>query len=167
MTRFYINLISFVLILFTTNSAQIVTDSAKVEQKNFEITDQTPFEMKKNPTSAMLRSAILPGWGQYYNESYLKIPVIWGTSAIFISSWVLNNTEFNKYDDLYQTSKDYSDFQSREFYRDQRDMYALFMGLTYLLNIVDAYVDAHLFDFSYVTSDYQTKSTVINLRVKL
>jgi hypothetical protein len=35
----------------------------------------------------------------------------------------------------------------RDFYRDQRDQFYLYAGLVYLINVVDAYVDAHLFDF--------------------
>ena len=42
----------------------------------------------------------------------------------------------------------------RNFYRDQRDLFTIYMGITYLLQLVDAYVDAHLFDFT-VQENYQ------------
>jgi hypothetical protein len=35
----------------------------------------------------------------------------------------------------------------RDFYRDQRDSFAWYMGVLYFLNLVDAYVDAQLYDF--------------------
>ena len=37
---------------------------------------------------AMLRSAVFPGWGQFYNESYWKIPIVWGVSAWFLYLWI-------------------------------------------------------------------------------
>ena len=35
----------------------------------------------------------------------------------------------------------------RDFYRDERDKFAFYFALTYLLNIVDAYVGASLYNF--------------------
>jgi hypothetical protein len=35
----------------------------------------------------------------------------------------------------------------RDFYRDERDRFAFYFALTYLLNIVDAYVGASLYNF--------------------
>ena len=37
---------------------------------------------KFNPKVAMLRSAIIPGWGQWYNKKYWKIPIIYGALGI-------------------------------------------------------------------------------------
>ena len=39
------------------------------------------------------------------------------------------------------------------------------MGLTYILNLVDAYIDAQLFDFS-VSRDAGTNSPMLNMRIK-
>lgn len=36
-----------------------------------------------SPKKAGIRSAILPGWGQYYNRKYWKIPIVWGA----LGSW--------------------------------------------------------------------------------
>ena len=44
----------------------------------------------------------------------------------------------------------YSESQLRElknYYKRNRDMFIIFTGVMYLLNIIDATVDAHLFDF--------------------
>jgi len=42
---------------------------------------------KFNPKVATFRSAILPGWGQFYNKKYWKIPIVYGalgtTAGIF------------------------------------------------------------------------------------
>ncbi|MEW6701389.1 MAG: DUF5683 domain-containing protein [Bacteroidota bacterium] len=122
--------------------------------------DTSKFEMKKSPWEAVLRSAILPGFGQFYNESYWKIPIVWGTLGYLGYLWNTNNNFYLRYRDLYSQSllenkdgfKTYLD--GREFYKDQRDLVAVFIGLTYLLNLIDAYVDAHLFDFDVTGNSY-------------
>src|SRR5665213_7413 len=38
--------------------------------------------VKFNPKVALFRSAILPGWGQFYNKKYWKIPIIYGALGI-------------------------------------------------------------------------------------
>lgn len=109
--------------------------------------------MKKSPWGAVLRSAIIPGFGQFYNESYWKIPVVWGALGYLGYLWSDRNDLYKTYRDLYSQSlisdPDGIDeyYKQRENYKDQRDLVAVFIGLTYFLNLVDAYVDAHLFDF--------------------
>ena len=53
--------------------------------------------------------------------------------------------------------------RNRNFYRDQRDLVAIYMGLVYLLNLVDAYVDAALFDFN-VSENFYTHQPMIGLK---
>ncbi len=106
----------------------------------------------KSPWGAVLRSAILPGLGQIYNESYWKAPVVWGVTGWFIYNWINNNNLYNDYKNRYlqsiQIGTENSLYKTyREFYRDQRDLFAIYLGLTYFLNLVDAYVDAQLFSF--------------------
>lgn len=108
--------------------------------------------MQKSPMGAFWRSAILPGWGQFYNESYWKIPIIWGVSGWFVYMWIDRNNQYQNYKDLYlQSLTSFSENAGykklRDFYRDDRDLFALYIGITYFLNLIDAYVDAHLFDF--------------------
>jgi hypothetical protein len=119
---------------------------------------------------AMLRSAVLPGWGQFYNESYWKIPIIWGLSGWFIYMWDDRNDFYKFYRDQYndsfnETSNGNSQLKDlRDFYKDQRDLFAIYLGLTYFLNLIDAYVDAHLFDFDVVLNKYSNKP---ELQIKL
>ena len=91
-------------------------------------TSDNKFVMHKSPLKAVLFSAVLPGAGQFYNESYWKIPVIWGIGGYFIYEMVRSNNKFLDY-------------------RDQRDQFILYFGIVYLINVFDAYVDAHLYDF--------------------
>jgi len=128
--------------------------------------------MKKSPTGAMLRSAVFPGWGQYYNESYWKIPIIWGVSAWFIYLWIDRDDNYQVYRELYNNSLDESSNGNsnyknlRDFFRDDRDLFAVYLGLTYFLNLIDAYVDAHLFDFDVGINGYTNKPE-FRIRLKL
>lgn len=128
--------------------------------------------MQKSATGALLRSAILPGWGQFYNESYWKIPIIWGVSGWFIYMWIDRNDNYKYYQNLYNISliessngeERYKEF--RDFYRDDRDLFAVYLGLTYFLNLIDAYVDAHLFDFDLGFNNY-TQKPELRLKINL
>ncbi len=127
--------------------------------KTVSITDTTKAKsddlyMSKSPTGALVRSLIIPGWGQYYVESYWKAPIFIlgaGTLVYFIAS---NHSEFVKYNDKYNGLADKNTIEGlnlkskKEFYRDNRDMSAFYLLAVYALSAVDAYVDAHLFDFN-------------------
>jgi hypothetical protein len=147
---------------------EILNDTSK---KN---TGSDKFKMRKSPWKALLYSAILPGAGQFYNESYWKIPVIAVIGGYLGYVIIRNNNKFIDYRDLYansQTSENpegnliYKEY--REFYRNQRDQFILYFGFLYLINLVDAYVDAQLFDFD-VSDKVKFKlsiNTSLNLNV--
>jgi len=107
----------------------------------------------KSTSTAMLLSAILPGAGQFYNESYWKVPVIVGLGGYFIVEFLDNNRKYVDYSDQYEESLETTpggDTQLltyREFYRDQRDTFGWYFLILYAINILDAYIDASLFDF--------------------
>lgn len=121
----------------------------------------------KSPWNAVVRSAIIPGLGQIYNHSYWKVPIVWGLIGWLSYNWWQNDKQYKDYRYLYQLSigqgqENMLYKRIREFYRDQRDLFAIYLGLTYFLNIVDAYVDAHLFNFSVLTKNNEFK---INIRI--
>ncbi|KXK46271.1 MAG: hypothetical protein UZ05_CHB002002377 [Chlorobi bacterium OLB5] len=112
------------------------------------------FRMRKSPTVAVLLSAALPGAGQFYNESYWKIPVIGGLIGYFGYEYFRLNNLYKDYRDEYSVSQtpenpngNLSLKSLREFYRGQRDDFVWYFVIVYVVNLVDAYVDAHLFDF--------------------
>jgi hypothetical protein len=123
----------------------------------------TVFVMKKSPWGAVLRSAVVPGLGQFYNESYWKIPVIWGVGALFISGWAYNNNLYKDNKELFIDTGDNIYLQRRDFYRDQRDNFTIYLVVLYFINLVDAYVDAHLYDFT-VEEDFISGSSRVNFR---
>ncbi len=113
-----------------------------------------PFIQTKSTLLAMGLSALLPGAGQIYNESYWKAPIIIGIGGWLVYEWIQNNNLYRDYRDQYQasltqTAPNVSGYllKVREFYRDQRDGFAWYLGLLYAINILDAYVDASLYDF--------------------
>jgi len=155
------NIVKCIIILLILNSrSNGFQDTLNVADTTKE--NQT-FVMQKSPWGAVIRSAVFPGWGQIYNESYWKAPVVWGVMGWFVYNWIDNNNKYIDYKNLYINTNQSIARDYRDFYRDQRDQFAIYIVLTYFLNLVDAYVDAHLFDFS-VDENYLTKTKMINVR---
>jgi hypothetical protein len=126
---------------------KILDDSNNVKRKK-------KFVMTKSPWTAVALSAVLPGLGQFYNKSYWKIPVIVVIGGYFSYEIIRNNNLFLEYRDKYAQSQTTGSTSGdpvlktfREFYRDQRDLFIIYFGILYLVNLFDAYVDAHLYDF--------------------
>lgn len=163
------------LLMITIQQAQaqvIVEADTTVAVKNAK--KQT--EEVHSPRKATLYSAILPGLGQAYNKKYWKIPLIYigfGTIGYFID-WNNDHYQFNKTayqhltDDNPETNAfmeieavkyynldnptSFNNFRDgllkrQDYYRRNRDLLVISMVGFYGLNIIDASVDAHLFNF--------------------
>jgi len=113
---------------------------------------------EKVPKRAALYSAILPGAGQVYTKKYWKVPIIYAgliTSAYYINEsndfyQLYKSTYLNRLEGDFSDNLNYSDSDLRtltDHYRRNREVSALLFTLTYVLNIVDASVNAHLFDY--------------------
>jgi len=116
--------------------------------------DTGVYHPAKKPWLAVGLSAAIPGLGQLYNENYWKAPIIWGLSGYYIYEWVSINKKYKDFRTQYNESittvlPSGSDNlkRVRDFYRDERDKFAWYMGALYFLNLVDAYVSANLYDF--------------------
>ncbi len=126
-------------------------------------TRNAKFVMQKSPSGAIYRSLILPGWGQWYVESYWKAPIFFAAAAGLTGAIIWNQVKFSEQakllggmalnDPNYEITK-----LRREFYRDNRDMSGFYLIGVYILASVDAYVGAHLFDFD-VNEDLSFKLT--------
>ncbi|WCM42984.1 DUF5683 domain-containing protein [Flavobacterium sp. CBA20B-1] len=115
------------------------------------------------PSKAAFYSAILPGLGQYYNKSYWKIPLVYGGLGTSMYFYLDNQKKYNRARDEYklrlrgidQTNNPkvgtYTEEQLLAVQRNaqrNRDL-SLFITIgLYVLNIVDANVDAHLQQFN-------------------
>jgi hypothetical protein len=155
-----IKIFSFIVVLNFALIAQSDTSAVKDS-----VISLDKFEMQKSPWGAVARSALLPGLGQIYNESYWKAPVIWGIMGWFVYVWVDYNNKYIDYKNLYMQNNNEYYKKNRDFYHDQRDEFAIYFLLTYVLNLVDAYVDAHMFDFS-VEENYLIGTKMINVKFK-
>ena len=113
-------------------------------------------EVYKSPKKAALFS-LIPGGGQIYTKKYWKVPIIYSalaTSGFFIHD---NNKNYKHYRDTYLNrldgigdNIDYTNSQLitlKDYYKRNREISIMLFSLTYILNIVDASVNAHLFQY--------------------
>ncbi|MCK9612807.1 MAG: DUF5683 domain-containing protein [Bacteroidales bacterium] len=115
-----------------------------------------------SPRKAAWMSAALPGLGQIYNKKYWKLPIIYVGFGVIGYLGYDYYTKFNKYKETYvfrtgldSTATDYfPGISSKEllydnwnYYRRNFELTCIFGSLLYILNIVDAAVDGHLYKF--------------------
>ncbi|MBQ6939954.1 MAG: hypothetical protein IJN51_01465 [Alistipes sp.] len=122
-----------------------------------------------NIKKATTLSTICPGAGQIYNKSYWRVPIVIGglASTIYTIDW--NNRGYQRFKTAYTLRVDYEknpekypngsadEFRGaytstflknlKDSYRRNRDLCILLTAGVYVLNIIDAHVDAHLKDF--------------------
>ena len=129
----------------------------------------------KSATKASILSIILPWSGQIYNKKYWKVPIIYSSLATSIYFICDNQKKLTNYENAYNDRfngriDDYIDIYNNtqlisiiDYYERNRDISMMITAAIYLLNIVDASVDAHLFDFD-VSEDLsiETKPEIIN-----
>lgn len=112
------------------------------------------------PAKAAFYSAIVPGLGQAYNKKYWKIPIVYGALIGSLSVYAYNNSKYHDYRDAYklrlagepETEYAFLDndrlIRAQRFHQRNRDLSLLVAGAFYVLNIVDANIDAHLKQFN-------------------
>ncbi len=118
---------------------------------------------KHSPTTATVLSTIFPGLGQIYNGNYWKVPVVVGGMASIYYVVDFNNRGYNRFRSAYfirtdgntETVDEFDGLLSEEglkyyvtAYKRNRDLAILGMVAFYALNIIDANVDAHLFNWN-------------------
>ncbi len=128
-----------------------------------------------SPRKATIYSAVLPGLGQLYNRKYWKVPLVFGgfaTLGYFIN---FNNNEYTTYKQAYSDIIDDDPFTNshlklknvnpnlllpskitnytealknqKDYWRRNRDLCVIGTAVFYAVNIIDASVDAHFFNF--------------------
>lgn len=144
-------------------------------QSNKDELDETARQNKKNisialdplrPAKAAFYSAVLPGLGQAYNKKYWKIPIVYAAIGTGFYFYLDNNKLYKQYRNAYK--RRLAGFTDDEFYgpgdtpflsdealiRAQRTLkrnkelsMLVTVGL-YVLNIIEANVDAHLLQYN-------------------
>lgn len=127
-------------------------------------------EMNRKARITMLKSVIVPGWGQIENGHWWKVPIIYAGFGVVTGIEMFNQKRYVKYRTAYNlrtdgdsTTLDIFDPDNpnavgyissvntlkslREDYRRNRDLTIIIGGLIYLANVLDAYVYAQLKDF--------------------
>lgn len=146
--------------LDTTTNVTIAPDISVVP--GTQPVDTLTWQARHSPRRAAIYSAIIPGAGQIYNRKYWKAPIVWagiGISYTFIRD---NSREYKRYREAYLALVDddpattdefngqYSPTQVRavmETYQRWRDISYIAIAGVYILNIIDASVDAHFVRF--------------------
>ena len=175
---FYIFLFFSVTFLFAQKS-----DTLLFKQESVLIVEDTLiyiiFYNPLAPAKAAFYSAVLPGLGQAYTKNYWKIPIIYAGIGISVYFYVQNNKDYNNFRDAYKrrlagfTDDEYwgngttpiisSDrlVDAQKTAKRNKDTSIAVAVAFYLLNIIDANVDAHLSQFN--VNDDLTFEPVFNI----
>lgn len=146
-------------------------DSAKRTERMFRAFGYEGIRLTR-PGKAALLAAVLPGAGQIYNRRWWKLPLVYGALGGVIYGEVFYQGRYRQYADASNLLKAEASKtgglrpqspslptpvqQERSieaidngvvFYRGYRDIFYLYIGIAYGLQIVDALVDAHLKNF--------------------
>ncbi len=159
---------------FSIVSAQqdsLAISSEKASEKELKEKDYEPYNALA-PAKAAFYSAIVPGLGQAYNGSYWKIPIAYAGLGTGVYFYLENDKEYNRFRDAYknrlagrpdeftvdgvqQISNDRL-IDAQEYYQKNKEISILVTVGVYILNIIDANVEAHLRQFN-VDEDLSVK----------
>jgi hypothetical protein len=152
--------IIYVIFLFHNN------DVLKAQYAPDYNTSDSVFIYSHSPVKATFYSAVLPGLGQIYNKKYWKVPIIYAGFGGLIYYVNYNNFVFKKYKeaydiklriergelgledmDSYPTASSDQLRSQKDIWRRYRDLSIIGIGILYVMQIIDADVDANLFDY--------------------
>ncbi|MFA9189463.1 DUF5683 domain-containing protein [Flavobacterium sp. FBOR7N2.3] len=153
-------IISIALFLFILSTTVVLAQkkaeaevAAKDTLKSIDIDPLTP-------AKAAFYSAVIPGLGQAYNKKYWKIPLVYGAIGTSLYFYIDSNKKYHEFRDAYKRRLEgYTDDEfsflddsrliaGQKFYQRNRDLSSLFVVGFYVLNIIDANVDAALMQFN-------------------
>lgn len=164
---------SFVLHAQKDSISDVVQiDDIKINQKKE--TPQGTYNAL-SPSKAAFYSAIFPGMGQIYNKKYWKAPIVWGALAIPVYYYQINNNDYKRFRTAYKLRKNGLPDEfiingvetvstetvetAQEQLRENRDFSLLSGIILYILQIVEASVNAHLIQFN--TDDNLTFKPIV------
>ena len=152
----------------TVGNTVITADTVVKPQKSTKSTKTVRAKKPHSPTKATIMSACLPGLGQIYNRKWWKVPIVYaglgGLGYLAYSNYSESQSYLHAYEyktgDLpegatltqYETdlANKYADSQLqtyKESYRRDFEFYSILTVAWYGLNILDACVDGHLYNY--------------------
>ena len=109
-------------------------------------------EIKHSPGRSVLYSAAIPGLGQANNGRWAKASAFIMVGSLLVSKIVVESERADRY--LYLSRNATTDEDAEAFYDEysshfnRRDSYIWWTVGFWLYNMLDAYIDGHLFGFS-------------------
>ena len=164
--KFIFTFFGCLLVISSVLQAQELSDSTAVgneKQDTVSLEGEAVVEietdtLENRPNTAALYSAALPGLGQAYNNKFWKIPILYGGGLVIGYYINYNHQLYKQYRDgllaiidqddrtePFDPRLDKTDYQRAvDYWRRNRDLLMIGVLLLYVVNIVDAHVDAHL-----------------------
>jgi hypothetical protein len=105
---------------------------------------------RRSPTLTLFKSVVFPGWGQFSNGKYVKAGLVFAVESYFIYKAVYYGGKASDWREKWKSApqdQKYLYFNKYADYRDTRNSFLWYTGLTVFLSMFDAYVDAHLANF--------------------
>lgn len=147
-----------------TDSTQQLPADTIFSKSGKKVINIETYSKRFDPRKAMLYSAVLPGMGQVYNKKYWKVPlVIGGLYSLILVVEFYNKAGNQSREDLFDLLNGITNSRNRSpllgldetqlrsrinLTQRQRDYFVILTGFFYLLQMVDAHVDAHLKEFA-------------------
>ncbi len=174
------------LILFTFQTIE----SQTIERDSINIRKEKLMNDPLTPAKSAFYSAVIPGLGQVYSRRSWMVPIIYGGLGASAYYYDYNKKEADKYRTAYKRrlsgyfDDEYMDIipetekllEGMKFHRRYKDISFIFLVGTYILNIIDANVGAHLLQFNvsedlsfepYINNRYLNMSESIGLSLKI
>jgi hypothetical protein len=134
----------------------IITDTISKSDRRAQ--KDSTFLARHSPRKASIYAAVLPGLGQIYNHKYWKVPIVYAGFGGLIYGIIYEANGYTKYKTLYiemldnnLNEKDGVTIRQAEVYKDfhrrWRDLFSIATAGFYVLQIIDATVDAHLINY--------------------
>ena len=136
-----------------------------------------------SPSKAAFYSAVFPGGGQAYNKKYWKVPLALAAVGIPTYFYLNNNSEYKRYRKAYKLRKtglvdeftldDGTELisltgleRAQKTLRGNRDLSLLVVIIGYVLQIVEASVNAHLLQFD-ASDNITVNPTIMSNPIKI